>query len=435
MNSIEKKLMQYADQHQGELFSLLTDLLKFDSQNFITSGREKDCAAYIKTLYLDLGLETQMYSPDEIEGITVHPGYLAGRGLTDRPNVSGVLYGESKDFDVMLAAHIDTMPVGDRAKWTVDPFGGEMKEGRIYGLGAGDNKFGIAGSYFALKVLQACGIKLKKTVVLTSYIDEEYGGGDGALAACLKYPCKVIANLDGGNYEMWVASLGGGGYRIDVKTNFMTDSAAPVTNALFKIKSEVEKLGKRRKAELHGNPLYKGTDMERSAYRLMEFTCGNFGSNLDTGFLNFVIYTTSKKEQIEKELTEIMEKLSPYFIKHDLTVSGFKPTTRFFGYHETKDLTGAVSAMRKAAGETSGMKVKTTGSCLSDLSLFLPYGSEESFNFGILRDFSLYGGAHQPDEYVECEQFLHHTKAMILFLIRYCGIASTNLEVENEKRI
>ena len=205
--------------------------------------------------------------------------------------------------------------------------------------------------------------------------------------------------------------------------NFVTDSAKPVTDALYKIKAEVEKIAKRRKAELHANPLYAGTDMERSVYRLMEFTCGSFGSNLGSGFLNFVFYTTSTKEQIEKELSESLDRLAPYFRKHDLTVSGFKPTTRFFGYHETKDQTGAVRAMKKAAEDVSGRKVKTTGSCLTDLSLFLPYGSAESFNFGILRDFSLAGGAHQPDEYVECEQFLHHTKAMILFLVRYCGIA------------
>jgi len=422
MKDIEDKLLDYADKHKDELFLLLRNLLAFDSQNFITSGREKDCAAYIRKEYADLGLETAMYSPDEIDGIKRHPGYLAGRGLADRPNVGGVFYGTDKTLEVMLAAHIDTMPVGDIKKWTVDPFVNEIKDGRIYGLGAGDNKFGIAGSIFAIRVLNELNIRLKKTVVLTSYVDEEYGGGDGALAACLKYPCRVYANLDGGNYEMWVASLGGGGYNIEVKADFITDTATYVTDALFAIKAELEVLGKRRQEELHNNPLFLGTDMENSAYRLMEFNCGKFGTDLNMGSLKFVIYTTSQKEKIEEELSEILRKLAPYFEKHNLSTSGFTPTTRFFGYHETKDSTGAVSAMKKAAEDAAAAAVNTTGACLSDLSIFLSYGSEESFNFGILRDFKLYGGAHQPDEYVECEQFLNHTKALILFLIRYCGI-------------
>ena len=424
MNNIERKLLDYADQHKGELFSQLSRLVQFDCQNFITTGREKDCAAYIKTLYSTLGLDAEMYSPDDIPGIAEHPGYLPGRGLSDRPNVSGVLYGEDTGPGVMIAAHIDTMPAGDRNNWTVDPFGGEIKDGRIYGLGAGDNKFGIAGGLFALQVLKAAGIRLKKTVVLTSYVDEEYGGGDGALAACLKYPCQVYANLDGGNYEMWVASLGGSGYSIEVKTDFNTDTATPVTDALFMIKAELEKLAETRRKELHDNPLYIGTDMERSVYRLVEFTCGSFGSDLGRGSLKFVLYTTSKKECIEKELSNILETLSPYFKEHSLSSSGFVPNTRFFDYHETKDSTGAVAAMKKAAEDAAGTAVKASGACLSDLSIFLSYGSVESFNFGIMRDFSLRGGAHQPDEYVECEQFLNHAKAMILFLVRYCGIAN-----------
>jgi acetylornithine deacetylase/succinyl-diaminopimelate desuccinylase-like protein len=153
----------------------------------------------------------------------------------------------------------------------------------------------------------------------------------------------------------------------------------------------------------------------------VEFRCGSFGSDLDTGSLKFVIYTTSKKDIIEKELSEILDKLAPYLREHHIVTGGFKPTTRFFGYYETRDVTGSVAIMEEAAREVSGSPVKMTGACLSDLSLFLPYGSAESFNFGLSRDFSLYGGAHQPDEFVGCEAFLNQTKALILFLTRYCG--------------
>ena len=342
--------------------------------------------------------------------------------MEDRPNVTGICYGLDKNDRVMLAAHTDTMPVGDSAKWTVDPFGGAIKNGCIYGLGAGDNKFGIAGSYFALKALKECGIKLKKTVLLTAYTDEEYGGGDGALGACLKYPCSTYVNLDGGNYEMWVSALGGGGFEIEVKTEFITDTASPVVDMLYRIKSEVEAMGSRRREELHRNRLYTGSDMERSAFRLMQFTAGSFGSNLDCGKLFFVIYTDKTRAEINAELNEILRKLGPDFEKAGISTSGFKPTTRFFDYLETAENDPAVEIMAEAAEETAGIKVKRCGACLSDLSIFLKYGSKSSFNFGILRDFSLKGGAHQPDEFVECKQFVEHTKALVLFLIRFCGV-------------
>ncbi len=422
MIDFEKRVLAYIDEHTDELFSLLSNLLKFDTQNFITYGREKECQKYISDLYQQLGLETDVYSPDSIPGIKEHPGYLQGRGMEDRPNVTGICHGMNEDSRIMLAAHTDTMPVGDPAKWTVDPFGGMIKDGRIYGLGAGDNKFGIAGSYFALKVLKECGIRLKKTVLLTAYADEEYGGGDGALGACLKYPCDSFVNLDGGNYEMWIAALGGGGFEIEVKTGFITDTLSPVIDAMYRIKSEIESMGMRRQEELHNNKLFTGSDMERSAFRLVQFSAGSFGSNLDSGKLMFVIYTDKSKKQIDEELNEIIQKINPVLQKGGLSTTGFKPTTRFFDYLETQEKDPAVAIMTEAAKETAQKEVRQCGACLSDLSVFLKYGSLSSFNFGILRDFSLYGGAHQPDEYIECEQFLHHAKALVLFLIRYCGV-------------
>jgi acetylornithine deacetylase/succinyl-diaminopimelate desuccinylase-like protein len=423
MKELEKKVLDYVDEHKDELFGLLSKLIQFDTQNFITHGRELKCQKYIEKLYRDFGLETEIYSPDDIPGIKEHPGYLPGRGMENRPNVTGILYGENRESMIMLAAHTDTMPVGDINSWTVDPFGGVIKDGRIYGLGAGDNKFGIAGSFFALQALRDCGIKLKKSVALTAYTDEEYGGGDGALGACLKYPCKTYVNMDGGNYELWIAALGGGGFEINVNTRFTTDTVEPVIDALVMIKEKLKPFAARRREELHNNQLFTGSDMERSAFRLMDFSGGSFGSNLNTGKLTFVIYTDKTKEIILDELDAILVDIREELEKHNMETEGFKHTTRFFIYQETKDKYGAVAEMEKAAEEVSGKTIKACGACLSDLSVFLPYGSDSSFNFGIIRDFSLYGGAHQPDEFVDCQQFIEHTKALLLFLIRHCGVA------------
>ncbi|HHW30873.1 MAG TPA: M20/M25/M40 family metallo-hydrolase [Clostridiaceae bacterium] len=420
MKKYEDKALAYIEENKEKLFGLLSKLIQFDTQNFITHGREKECAEYIEKLYRDLGLETELYSPDSIPGIKEHPGYLPGRGLENRPNVSGIWYGEDKELAVMLAAHIDTMPAGDLDRWDVDPFGGVIKDGKIYGLGAGDNKFGIAGSYYAIKALKECGIKLKKSVVLTSYADEEYGGGDGALAACLKYPCDTYVNLDGGNYEIWIAALGGGCFKISVKKTETTDNAMDVFDAISILMNELKVFAERRRTELHINSLYTGSDMERSAFRLSSFA--SVGTNHDEAMLSFVIYTDKTKEEIYKELDDILDRVRPQFAKMGIVTEGFIPTTRFFGYYETEKDCLAVKIMKAAAEEAAGKKVRECGSCLTDLSVILPYGSPRSFNFGILRDFALPGGAHQPNEYVDCQEFLNHTKALILFLIRYCGV-------------
>ncbi len=420
MLNYEEKALRYIEENRKQLFDCLSDLLGFDSQNFISHGNEKPCAEYIQQLYLDLGLETELYSPDSVPGITGHQGYLAGRGLGERPNVSGVLRGMDPSSSVMVAAHIDTMPVGDLANWTVDPFGGLQKDGRIYGLGAGDNKFGIAAGIFAVKAILSAGLELQKNIVLTSYVDEEYGGGCGALAAGLKYPCETVVNLDGGNFDLWTAALGGCGYKLEIKTDGVTDTARPVVAALYKIQQLLEAFGQRRRDELHANPLYTNSDMERSAYRLMGFHAGDFGSNLGNGTIEFVIYTDKSKEQIQKELLELEREARALLDGTRLRTDGFIPTTRFFDYGEMDDQYCCKAIMKQAAMDGANIGLKECGACLSDLSVFLKYITPCSFNFGIMRDFALYGGAHQPDEYVDCEAFTKITKTLTLFLIRYC---------------
>ena len=50
----------------------------------------------------------------------------------------------TKDPNICFAGHVDVVPTGDIEKWSINPFGGEIKEGKIWGRGAADMKSGIA---------------------------------------------------------------------------------------------------------------------------------------------------------------------------------------------------------------------------------------------------------------------------------------------------
>ena len=70
-------------------------------------------------------------------------------------------------------------------------------------------------------------------------------------------------------------------------------------------------------------------------------------------------------------------------------------------------------------GEENGMPLGRMGICLSDLPMFHLYGSPRSVIFGLGRDFGSYGGAHQPDEYVECDKLVAFTKTIAAVLLNY----------------
>ena len=109
----------------------------------------------------------------------------------------------------MLAGHADTMPVGDLSLWTVPPLDGIQKDGKIWGRGACDDKYALASMLFMAKAMKELGIEPECDLYLTAYVDEEFGGGNGALAAALKYSCDFYLNLDCKNLDIWRTAAGG----------------------------------------------------------------------------------------------------------------------------------------------------------------------------------------------------------------------------------
>ncbi len=77
--------------------------------------------------------------------------------------------------------HTDVVPVGDRAAWTRDPFGGEIVDGWLWGRGATDMKSGVA-AFVAAAVDFVRQTPPEGAVILTITGDEEGPGKDGTVA-------------------------------------------------------------------------------------------------------------------------------------------------------------------------------------------------------------------------------------------------------------
>jgi succinyl-diaminopimelate desuccinylase len=87
-----------------------------------------------------------------------------------RPSVAAVL-GSGSGTSLVLNGHLDTVPVDDPGRWTVDPFGGEVRGGALYGRGACDMKAGLA---VQIAVAQALSSEhLKGRLVLHFAVGEE----------------------------------------------------------------------------------------------------------------------------------------------------------------------------------------------------------------------------------------------------------------------
>lgn len=92
--------------------------------------------------------------------------------LDDGVNVAAAL-----DFGpgpaLLYLAHHDTVPIGDVARWTFDPLGGEIAGGKLYGRGASDCKGGLAAMIEAAVALRSHAGSLSGRLILSSVREEE----------------------------------------------------------------------------------------------------------------------------------------------------------------------------------------------------------------------------------------------------------------------
>ncbi|MBM4762613.1 dipeptidase PepV [Bacillus sp. B15-48] len=86
-------------------------------------------------------------------------------------NVAGHLeFGEGEEI-VGILCHVDVVPEGDG--WTSDPFGAEIRDGKIFARGAIDDKGPTMAAFYAMKIVKELGLPLKRRVRMIIGTDEE----------------------------------------------------------------------------------------------------------------------------------------------------------------------------------------------------------------------------------------------------------------------
>lgn len=128
-------------------------------------GNELVVARYLQQVLSAEGIETRLFEPA--------PGRAA---------VVARLRGSGARRPVLLMAHMDVVGV-EQDSWSVDPFGGVVKDGYVYGRGAIDDKGMLAANFVTMlllkrNVLDRGGV-LSRDVVFVANSDEEAGGDWG----------------------------------------------------------------------------------------------------------------------------------------------------------------------------------------------------------------------------------------------------------------
>ncbi len=183
-NEASARVLAHVD--EDRLLALECALIRIPSTTF----EEGEIADYLATYMADLGLEVEMMqvaNPKATGSFTRQPvGRLAGTGG-----------GPS----LMLNGHMD--PGIEMSGWSVDPYGAKFEDGWIWGMGAHDDKGGIAAMVTALEAVMKAGVQLKGDVLVCPVVAHKHGGAGtralveaGILADCcinLEHSANTIA--------------------------------------------------------------------------------------------------------------------------------------------------------------------------------------------------------------------------------------------------
>jgi putative selenium metabolism hydrolase len=95
--------------------------------------------------------------------------------IDDAGNAIGVT-GDGEGPRLLIDGHVDSIPLHSVERWTVDPFGGVVRDGRLYGLGICDQKASIAAAVHGVMSARAAGTIRGRVAVVASVCEEAMEG-------------------------------------------------------------------------------------------------------------------------------------------------------------------------------------------------------------------------------------------------------------------
>ena len=168
-----------ADIDRDRLIDDLETLVRIES----ITGSEENIADWAAGALLGLGLRVEVARSDleRLRDDPAWPGEEMER--TTLPIVVGRA-GSADGRRLILSGHLDVVPPGDPASWTVDPWGAEIREDRLYGRGACDMKGGVAAILAAVRSLGVDGsLHRLDGELMVVLVPSEEDGGQGTLGA------------------------------------------------------------------------------------------------------------------------------------------------------------------------------------------------------------------------------------------------------------
>lgn len=417
----EQSVLQQVDAIAAEMVAFLQELIAIPSVN-PPGENYAACAEHIGVRLAEFGYDVA-YIP--AEGLPEHTAQHP------RVNVIGSLRNTPARPLLHFNGHFDVVPVGDG--WTVPPFAGLVRDGKIYGRGATDQKAGIAASIYAIEAIRRTGVRLQGAVEQSGTVDEESGG----LAGMAYLAEKGYVSHDRTDFVIITEPLNvdrvclghRGAYWFEVATmGRIAHGSMPFlgVNAIAKmgdflaiIEQELKPALSRRTTTMPVEP----PEARHASININSISGGQPGGGFQTpcvadrceAIFDRRFLLEEPIDQVRGEIAEILSKLARrdrefrFQLKELLTVLPI----------QTDPASQLVTTMASAVRDIRGLEPPLIASPGT-------YDQKHVMRLGLVEQCIAYGPgilhlSHQPDEYCRIDHLVDGCKAMALAAMRLLG--------------
>jgi acetylornithine deacetylase/succinyl-diaminopimelate desuccinylase-like protein len=184
--------MAVATTLRQEVTELLQGLIRIDTTN--PPGNETAAVELLRNYLEDAGVACELYAK-----------------IPERANLVARIPGRGEGPTLLFLSHTDVV-LADASEWNADPFGGELRDGEVWGRGALDMKGQVASEAVAIASLAREGFEPAGDLIFCATADEEVGAGFGASWLCEEHGdavrCDYLINEGSGDR----VELGGNAY-------------------------------------------------------------------------------------------------------------------------------------------------------------------------------------------------------------------------------
>jgi acetylornithine deacetylase len=379
-------------------------------------GDEEGAQRLVEDRLRGLGFAVERVGIDAGEALADPRAGIPLLSYAGRTNVAGRLAGSQPGAASMhLSGHVDVVPVEGEERWTYDPWGGEIADGRLWGRGSGDMKAGIACYLVAVDAFTSLFGPPPGDLLFTTVIEEECGGNGmrAVLAAGYDANATLIAEphfthySHGGVGVIWARlSVQGAGkhaaYADQASTTPPIQALVDAVQALRALEAELNAAA--------GDAAFAGAFAHPYNLNLGEIGGGAWPSSVPADAYLRVRLGFGRDLEPADAQRLVAERLAAAAPEVRVTFEGFRAHAYL---HDPETPLAAV--LREAHGAVTGTAI---GPSLSTATTDARYVTEPVYCYGPEA-----GNGHGIDEWVDVASMRDVTATMVAVLARWYGIS------------